>query len=276
MSNQWFKFYGGEYLIDPKMKSLSPHERSCWLTLLCHASTSEIEGVVKHLTEKQLMIDSGVDFQKEEWNETIGILERFKFKEMITIDDGVITVKNWNKKQERALTAYERTKRYRETNVDKIKARNAVQRALIKGVLEKEVCKVCGLSDTEAHHSDYSKPLEVTWLCKKHHENTHHDYVDYEHDDDRREENREEEKRISKDKYGEFEKVLLTSEEYQKLIEKIGEPNTKIMIAELDTYLASKGKKYSSHYATILSWVRRRVMDQKEKTDKSKSNVAFK
>lgn len=31
------------------------------------------------------------------------------------------------------------------------------------------VCVVCGNKKTEAHHSDYSKPLDVTFLCKPHH-----------------------------------------------------------------------------------------------------------
>lgn len=113
MANQWFKFYGSEYLCDPKMKSLSPCDRSCWLTILCHASVSEIEGVIKHLSEKQLMLDSGIDFQKDEWKETTGVIDRFVQKEMILVDNGMITVKNWNKKQEKTLTPYERVKKYR-------------------------------------------------------------------------------------------------------------------------------------------------------------------
>ena len=28
----------------------------------------------------------------------------------------------------------------------------------------------------EAHHPDYSRPLDVVWLCKKHHARAHHDY----------------------------------------------------------------------------------------------------
>lgn len=58
--------------------------------------------------------------------------------------------------------------------------------------------------------------------------------------------------------FGEFSKVRLTEEEHLKLIEKIGEKMTQTLIVELDSYVASKGKKYSSHYATILNWSRRR------------------
>ncbi len=44
-----------------------------------------------------------------------------------------------------------------------------VQCARKKGVLKKEPCSVCGNPNSEAHHSNYSRPLEVTWLCRKHH-----------------------------------------------------------------------------------------------------------
>lgn len=79
------------------------------------------------------------------------------------------------------------------------------------------------------------------------------------------EEYRVEKKQETKVSFGEFEKVKLTKEEYQKLIERMGEHNTNLMIAELDTYIASKGKKYSSHYATILGWARRKVIENKQK-----------
>ncbi len=80
----------------------------------------------------------------------------------------------------------------------------------------------------------------------------------------------------SKEKFGEFENVLLTLEEHQKLVEKLGAPNTELMISELDTGIASKGYKYKSHYATILNWSRRRIAEHKEKVEKTKSQVAFK
>lgn len=30
-------------------------------------------------------------------------------------------------------------------------------------------CEVCGHVEVEAHHDDYSRPLDVRWLCKRHH-----------------------------------------------------------------------------------------------------------
>lgn len=51
-------------------------------------------------------------------------------------------------------------------------------RAILKyyvkmGVIEKKPCQVCGAFDSQAHHEDYSKPLEVIWLCRRHHLETH-------------------------------------------------------------------------------------------------------
>lgn len=77
------------------------------------------------------------------------------------------------------------------------------------------------------------------------------------------EENREDKKRIDKSIYGELQKVKLTTEEYGKLVEKLGEKNTQILIDELDTYIASTGKRYSSHYATLLNWARRKIQEKR-------------
>lgn len=37
------------------------------------------------------------------------------------------------------------------------------------GRIKRQPCEVCGKPDAEGHHSDYSQPLKVMWLCKKHH-----------------------------------------------------------------------------------------------------------
>jgi len=37
------------------------------------------------------------------------------------------------------------------------------------GKIIQKPCLVCGKLPSEAHHSDYSKPLQVIWLCKGHH-----------------------------------------------------------------------------------------------------------
>lgn len=60
-------------------------------------------------------------------------------------------------------------------------------------------------------------------------------------------------KEILKKKYGEFENVLLTDEEYHKL----EKSNLLPYIERLSGYIASRGKKYKSHYATILNWSRK-------------------
>lgn len=54
-------------------------------------------------------------------------------------------------------------------NTEKIKSRRKVFVAVRNGSLKKKPCEVCGINKVDAHHDDYSKPLDVRWLCKKHH-----------------------------------------------------------------------------------------------------------
>ena len=64
-----------------------------------------------------------------------------------------------------------------------------------------------------------------------------------------------EENSIDKNIYGEFNNVKLTKEEYHKL----EQANLLPYIEKLSSYIASKGKKYKSHYATILNWSRKDI-----------------
>lgn len=66
----------------------------------------------------------------------------------------------------------------------------------------------------------------------------------------------ENEKKPPKHKYGEYRNVLLTDEELAKL--KAEYPSDwAARIDRLSEYIASKGAKYKSHYATIRSWANR-------------------
>jgi len=65
--------------------------------------------------------------------------------------------------------------------------------------------------------------------------------------------------------YGEFKNVFLLEDEYLKLVERFKESGVKERIEKLSMYLESKGDKYKSHYATILTWDRRDVDEKKEK-----------
>lgn len=61
------------------------------------------------------------------------------------------------------------------SNKHKIKAEQKANKAYKRGDIEKpHACNRCGVSGVriEKHHEDYSKPLEVEWLCTKCHGKT--------------------------------------------------------------------------------------------------------
>lgn len=48
----------------------------------------------------------------------------------------------------------------------KANARSYLHVYLKRGHVIKLPCRDCGSEKSEAHHEDYSKPLEVIWLCR--------------------------------------------------------------------------------------------------------------
>jgi hypothetical protein len=55
----------------------------------------------------------------------------------------------------------------------KNKANEIMGNAVRSGKLIKLPCQVCGNQRTQGHHEDYSKPLDVVWLCTRHHADRH-------------------------------------------------------------------------------------------------------
>lgn len=66
--------------------------------------------------------------------------------------------------------------RYAATNREKTRAHSAVRDAVRGGVLVRpDICPQCGAHvKVHAHHTDYTRPLDVTWLCVRCHTAAHH------------------------------------------------------------------------------------------------------
>lgn len=64
--------------------------------------------------------------------------------------------------------------KWRANNPLQVKAHIAVKDAIRAGKLRKKLSCKCGSTEQiEAHHSDYTKPLKVKWLCRKCHIKLH-------------------------------------------------------------------------------------------------------
>ena len=62
---------------------------------------------------------------------------------------------------------------WRKRNPEATRAHAKVQRALASGKLARLPCELCGESRADAHHDDYSAPLDVRWLCRPCHKQEH-------------------------------------------------------------------------------------------------------
>jgi hypothetical protein len=74
--------------------------------------------------------------------------------------------KQWRQEHPEAVSAY--TKEYQAKNPLKKRAQNIINRAIRDGKLTKPTtCSECNATGTiQGHHCDYTKPLEVMWLCQ--------------------------------------------------------------------------------------------------------------
>lgn len=66
-----------------------------------------------------------------------------------------------------------RAKNWRKKYPERYAAHTAVNNAIRDGKLKKGMCEVCGSENSQGHHDDYSKPLDVRWLCPIHHADVH-------------------------------------------------------------------------------------------------------
>ena len=158
---------------------------------------------------------------------------------IIPFESGVVVIKHWK------LHNYIQKDRYRETVYLEEKS-----------MLETKDNKAYTLLDTRCIHDVYNSDTQVRiGKCRLEKDSLVEDSIS---DSDEP----EPPKKPTKHKYGEYNNVLLTDEELEKLKDEYIDWNERI--ERLSSYVASTGKKYKSHYATIRNWARKDQVQQKE------------
>lgn len=78
------------------------------------------------------------------------------------------------KAPERKAKSREVSRQWRIDHPEAYKAQTAVNNAVRDGRLLKEPCAICGTEKhVHGHHRDYSRPLDVIWMCARCHHRVH-------------------------------------------------------------------------------------------------------
>jgi hypothetical protein len=88
-------------------------------------------------------------------------------------EKGRATIKNYFRSKNGNAAIRRKYSSYFSKHPERVAVYAAVTAAKKNGDLVPQPCEVCGSERVDAHHDDYSKPLEVRWLCKKHHGELH-------------------------------------------------------------------------------------------------------
>lgn len=193
-----------------------------WVMLLTMAGRCNSGGMI-FLTENipytPKMLADELGFEENTVRLALEALERLG---MVVSSDGCFAIAGWSEHQ----------------NIDgmeKIREQNRLrkQRQRENQKLLPEASRDSHGTVTQSHATDIDKELES----------------------DKEELSKDNSKKPTKHKYGEYNNVLLTDGELDKL--KSEYPDWAERIERLSSYVASTGKSYKSHYATIRNWARK-------------------
>lgn len=205
-----------------------------WVFLMCLAGDVNEQGLI-YLTPEVPYTD---EMLAEEFNMEINTirlgLATFQKFGMIEIVEDVICLSAWEKWQ-----SVDRLSEIREYNrLAKQKSRAKQKQKLLETVND--------MSMTSQRCQDTDKEEE---------REKEEDIKDIISDSDEPEPAPAKKSKPVKHKYGEYKNVLLTDDELQKLKTEYSDYEERI--ERLSSYVASTGKPYKSHYATIRNWARK-------------------
>ena len=190
-----------------------------WFKLLCLAGKQNNSGVFM-MSNKIAYTDKmlATIFRMKESTVTMA-LNTFSEFGMIEIVDGVITIPNWGRHQ----------------NLDQLESKKQYMRNYMKEYREKQKLLVCKPNSKTNNKSNVSEADKE---------------IDKELDKDI-----EKPKKEIRHKYGLYNNVLLSDDDLEKLKTEFSDWEQRI--ERLSEYIASTGKSYKNHLATIRAWSRK-------------------
>jgi len=93
-------------------------------------------------------------------------------------DINLISNRRWIKLNPDKIREYKRNHkaRFKKRHPEIVSAWSAIYRAVRDGKIKSKPCVQCGgINNIHAHHPDYSKPLDIIWLCYYCHRKLHAD-----------------------------------------------------------------------------------------------------
>jgi hypothetical protein len=95
-----------------------------------------------------------------------------RFKEKLNDPNWVIKERERQRKKEAKRRVLGLVKPPIRKQYDKSKYKEYVN-AIRDKKIKRAPCVICGESKSQGHHEDYDKPLDVVWLCVRHHQDRH-------------------------------------------------------------------------------------------------------
>lgn len=214
-----------------------------WCKLLCLAGTTNDDGAVYitpdvPYTEQTLAVEFGRPLEIVQL-----ALRTFEQFGMIEIVDSFLRVSNWEKYQN-----VDGMERIREQNRERKRLQRERERIAIEDMSRDS--HVTGHAEvTQCHGTDIDKELDKDLDINKDIDTEKKSVKEVRH------------------KYGQYSNVLLTDTDYEKLKSEFPSDYSE-RIENLSCYMASTGKAYKNHLATIRNWAKK----DKEKQSKPVDN----
>lgn len=220
-----------------------------WFKLLCLAGKQNNSGVFQmgHIPYTDEMFAT---IFRRPLNTVRLALKTFEQFGMIEIIHDTVTIPNWGKHQ----------------SIDQIEAKNAYMKKYMREYREKQKQISSGKTNCKTNSK-----TNVSEADKNREEEIREDEIRGDIEDVTDINVGSKPPKTTRHKYGLYENVLLSDEDYEKLKQEFPHDYSD-RIERLSEYIASTGKKYKNHLATIRNWARKDKPQQQIKTPKKSSS----